>query len=376
MIALRQLLVASFVALIAFASTTRGQVAPRQWPPTFQFVQVVPNVYAAIEPQNSTGLVHGNTVFVINDSDVFVLDANHTPAAARATIAQLREVTKKPVRTIMYSHWHNDHNLGASAFADAYPGRLRIISTDSTRDDLLHKLVEVAPTRGAEYYAKRSATYDSMLASGHDLAGRPITLATPWRRVLMTDAAKAFRSYYAPAAAAPHYLLPTETFADRMTLYDGSRELDLISLGRANTRSDGIVYLPKEQVVMTGDVLVYPVPFAPPAHTREWLTALHTLKALGAKHIVPGHGPVMHDYAYVDLLTATLTAIIDQATKGATDGLSLDDAKKRVDVEKFRLAFTHNDPVLEDDFAEFVSDVAEVTFNEAKAASTATAAIH
>jgi glyoxylase-like metal-dependent hydrolase (beta-lactamase superfamily II) len=156
----RHALIASLVAAGTLPSSGRAQVAPRQWPPTFQFVQVVPNVYAAIEPQNSTGLVHGNTVFVIDDDAVFVLDANHTPAAARATIAQLRAVTSKPVRTIMYSHWHNDHNLGAIAFAEAYPGPLRIISTDSTRDDILHKFVETAPARGVDYYATRSAVYD------------------------------------------------------------------------------------------------------------------------------------------------------------------------------------------------------------------------
>lgn len=370
MVAHRRILAASLLLLPTAAAAALAQVAPRQWPPVFEFVQVVPNVYVTVEPQNSTGLVHGNSVFVINDDDVFVLDANHTPAAARATIAQLRAVTNKPVRTLMYSHWHNDHNLGAVAFAEAYPG-LRIISTDSTRDDLLHILVEPTSKRAADYYPKRVAAYDSMFASGHDLAGRPLT---PWRRVQMADFVAGFRNYYAPAASSTRYLLPTETFGDRMTIYDGSREIDLLSLGRANTRSDGIVYLPKEKVVMTGDIVVFPVPYAPVAHTTEWLQALRTLKSLGAEHIVPGHGPVMHDYAFIDRLISTLSAIIDQVSTSARDGLSLEDAKQRLDVERFRVAFTHGDRVLDDDFTEFVGDVADVSYREAKAAAASAAA--
>ena len=339
--------------------------APRQWPPVFQFVRVAPDIYAAIEPQNSTGLVHGNSVFVINDSDVFVVDANHTPSAARATIAQLRAVTSKPVRTIVYTHWHNDHNLGASAFADSYSGPIRIIATDSTRDDMQHRFVEKSKTRDSTYYDRQSTVYDTMYANGHDLAGRPLT---PWRRVQMADLVKAFRNYYGPQAAAAHYLLPTETFADRMTIYGGARELDLLGYLHGNTRNDAVVFLPKEKIVITGDILVYPVPYTPPDHLAGWVTALHSIKALGATTIVPGHGPVMTDYRYLDLLVETLNSIIVQAERAAAAKLDRAAAKKSIDVARFRPLFAHGDPVLEDDFDEFSDAVADLAYTEARPA--------
>lgn len=347
----------------AQSSTSAPLRGPRQWPPVFQFVQVAPEIYAAIEPQNSTGLVHGNTVFVINDSDVFVVDANHTPAAARATIAQLRAVTSKPVRTIVYTHWHNDHNLGASAFADAYPAPLRIIATDSTRDDMLHRFVEKAKARDSAYYDRQSTVYDTMFANGHDLAGRPLT---PWRRVQMADLVKAFRNYYGPAAATGRYLLPTETFGDRMTVFDGAREFDLLGYYHGNTRNDAVIFLPGEKIVITGDILVFPVPYTPPDHLAEWISALRSIKALGATRIVPGHGPVMTDYKYLDLLVETLETITAQVQRAADAKLDRAAAKGKVDVTKFRALFAHSDPVLEDDFDEFSDGVAELAFTEAR----------
>src|SRR4051812_39468649 len=122
-------------------------------PPPFAFVEVVPGVYATVEPRANalTPFVHGNSMFVVNDSDVFAFDANHTPSAARATIAQLRAVTAKPVRQLMLSHFHGDHSMGVSAFVEAFPG-IEIIATDSTRDDIVRTLVK-GNNRTPERYA-------------------------------------------------------------------------------------------------------------------------------------------------------------------------------------------------------------------------------
>ena len=92
------------VALLLTSAPLAGaQVPDSTSPPHFEFVQVVPDVYVAYQP-SIDGLLHGNQTFVVNDSDVFVFDANFTPAASRATIAMLKKVTAKPVRTLAYSH--------------------------------------------------------------------------------------------------------------------------------------------------------------------------------------------------------------------------------------------------------------------------------
>jgi glyoxylase-like metal-dependent hydrolase (beta-lactamase superfamily II) len=134
----------SLLVILTFAAAVTP-VAQSQLPdstsPTFEFVRAAPDVYVAYQP-SLQGMAHGNQTFVVNDSDVFVFDANLTPAAARATLASLKGVTNKPVRTIAYSHWHNDHVWGTQEILAEYPGPMALIATDSTRDDIVHRDAE------------------------------------------------------------------------------------------------------------------------------------------------------------------------------------------------------------------------------------------
>src|SRR5437879_5148822 len=54
----------------------------------------------------------GNTVVIIGDSGVLVVDSCYLPSSAREDIAQIRQWTSKPVRYLLNTHWHNDHNQG------------------------------------------------------------------------------------------------------------------------------------------------------------------------------------------------------------------------------------------------------------------------
>jgi cyclase len=351
------------VALVlASASLVRAQMPDSASPPHFEFVQVVPDVYVAYQP-SIDGLLHGNQTFVVNDSDVFVFDANFTPAASRATIAMLKTITNKPVRTIAYSHWHNDHVWGTQALLDAYPGPINLIATDSTRDDILHEDVD-KQRELAGFYTTALAVYDSALASGIDpQTGRPFS---PAARDNAAKLAASLRRYMIPQSDSITYHLPAISFASRMTLYDGSREIDLFCFGRGNTRGDGVVFLPKERVVMTGDLLVYPVPFAFDVHLTDWIAALHAVRALGATHIIPGHGAPQSDYAYFDLVTRFLTAMRDETRRAVQDGLTLKATTKRIDLAPWHRAFAHGDHAVGDMFDLYAPAAIESGFADAK----------
>jgi cyclase len=53
--------------------------------------------------------MNGNTVVIIGDSGVLVVDSCYLPSSAREDIAQIRQWTNKPVRYLFNTHWHNDH---------------------------------------------------------------------------------------------------------------------------------------------------------------------------------------------------------------------------------------------------------------------------
>ena len=86
---------------------------------------------------------------------------------------------------------------------------------------------------------------------------------------------------------------PTRTFEHEMALTIGDKEVRLVDLGPAHTRSDTIVHVPSDGTVFTGDILFSdssPVMWAGPI--RNWIKACDYLLGLEVETIVPGHGPI------------------------------------------------------------------------------------
>ena len=130
--------------------------------------------------------------------------------------------------------------------------------------------------------------------------------------------------------------MPNVTFDSSLTLYRGSREIRLLYFGRANTRGDTVVYLPKERVVASGDMIVSPVPYAHGSYMTDWIAANKKLAALDADVIVPGHGRVQRDKSYLTLETELIESLVAQVRGSVERGLSLDETRKALDLRSFR----------------------------------------
>src|SRR5215213_4852395 len=101
----------------------------------FEVVKVAEGVYAAVRREPPGLTVNANSVFIINDEDVVVVDTTLTPGSARETLAALRKLTDKPVRYVVNTHWHDDHLLGNVAYRDAFPAA-DFIAHENTREYL------------------------------------------------------------------------------------------------------------------------------------------------------------------------------------------------------------------------------------------------
>ena len=71
------------------------------------------NVYVIEHDDATDEWPHGNTGVIVGPNGVFVIDSCYLPSRARADIALIRRITDKPVRYLMTTHWHFDHNNGA-----------------------------------------------------------------------------------------------------------------------------------------------------------------------------------------------------------------------------------------------------------------------
>jgi cyclase len=109
----------------------------------------------------------------------------------------------------------------------------------------------------------------------------------------------------------------------------------------SHTSGDIVVYLPNERLVVSGDLVIWPVPYAgsPQSHPAEWSTTLEKLLALNPAIIAPGHGPVLHDEVYVKSSVKLFATIKDQVGAAVARGETLDETRNSVNLDELQTLF-------------------------------------
>lgn len=344
-------------------SPAAAQVAPR-YGPVFEgsaMERLAEGVYAFIAPDSKTAYFNGNTLVVAGDDGVLVVDSGDALTATRKTIAEIKRLTPLPVRYLVNTHWHWDHTLGNGEYRAAFPG-VTIISTTATRD--------LMDTRGRANLADSIAAIppylDSLrqaLDSGKRRDGTPLAPADRESiQAQLDDLGRGLQCYKDARVT-----LPDVTFDRELTVRLGSRAVTLMAFGPGNTPGDAVVYVPDARVVASGDLIVAPTPFAYDSAILEWPAAMRRLMALDAAIIVPGHGPVMRDWTYARMITEVLESIGGQVRSAVARGLSLEDARKAVDVAALRARLIGADPILARNFDQFfLAQAVDAAFKDAQ----------
>jgi len=145
--------------------------------------------------------------------------------------------------------------------------------------------------------------------------------------------------------------LPDMMFERELNLDLGSRPVEIKYLGRGNTPGDAVVFLPRERILIAGDLVVHPIPYLCSGYPSEWAETLGRLIDLNPQTIVPGHGDVLRDLTYpkqVQELLASVVAQVRQALYTQGNGKPLEDVRKEVekniDYESLRRKFDEGYP--------------------------------
>jgi glyoxylase-like metal-dependent hydrolase (beta-lactamase superfamily II) len=110
-----------------------------------------------------------------------------------------------------------------------------------------------------------------------------------------------FPRLFQAAETIPGLTWPTITFADRMTLWLGKLQVDIIHAGRGHTKGDTIVWLPEERTLFSGDLVEYgATPYCGDAHYKDWPETLQKLRDLKAEALVPGRGDALIGEGHVE----------------------------------------------------------------------------
>jgi len=257
----------------AFASS--GDLGPKQ----ISFGEIGPGCYAF------TAEGDPNSGVIVGDDSVMVIDAQATPAMAGQVIERVRQVSDKPVRHVVLSHYHAVRVLGASAYqAD------EILASEATRALIVE--------RGKEDWDSEYGRFPRLFQAAETIPG------LTW---------------------------PTMTFPSRLTVHLGRRRVELIHLGRGHTAGDIVAWVPDARVMFSGDLVEYrSACYCGDAHFGDWPRTLRRLKAFRPEALVPGRGDALTSADEVEegiaLTRDFLTTLYGSVAQSAARGLSLKDA--------------------------------------------------
>jgi cyclase len=297
---------------------------------TFAVENVADGVYAFVSPEPKTGFVQGNCVAVVGDDGVLVVDSGQYPALTRRMIGEIRKRTAAPVRFLVNTHWHGDHLLGNGQYREAFPG-IAILGHAVTRQLMEKNYSDVGPE--AERKEREQLQEErTALEQGRQKDGTP--LSEEDREYLRAELADGDLDL--ATIGEIRYAAADLTFDAELTVHLGKRTVKVMHLGRGNTGGDTVVLVPDVGVVVAGDLVVYPTPYALGSYLGEWAETLRKLKALGATTLVPGHGPVMRSNEYVDVVIDLIESVRSQVRDAVRQGKSLEETRAVVSVESFR----------------------------------------
>lgn len=341
-------LLAALALFLGLAPALQAQSSDDPW--ALRFRRLTDSIHLAYRPEPLRFIVEGNVTIIINEADVVVVDGSGAPAAARQVIAYIREQTPHPVRFLINTHGHGDHTLGNEAYVQAFSG-IEIIARPETRGYMTGN--------GIDYVRQIAASTASRKQSGADEIARLQREGAPGHEVVIA----LLRQYYEhdldlrqQAYRTLHLTPPTMTFESRLVLHRANRAIDIRYLGPGDTRGDAVVYLPNDRIVITGDMVVHPIPYGFSRHPLAWIQTLDALAALDFDLLIPGHGDVQEGKAYLDQVRALLRDVQAQIRRGLDRGLDLDGIRQQVDLRQRLDQFVQNDPVLRYFFRAYFSD--------------------
>ena len=192
-----------------------------------------------------------NTGVIIGDDGCMIIDATATPVAAQGVIAKIREITDKPIKYVVLTHYHAVRVLGASGYK----------------------------SEGLEQIIASRDTYDLIVERGQQD---------------MDSEIGRFPRLFQAVESVPGLTWPPITFEGATTLWLGNPEVKIKPVGRGHTKGDTIVYLPSQNICFSGDLVEADAAcYTGDAYLADWPQTLDNLAAMQFDKLIPGRGPAL-----------------------------------------------------------------------------------
>lgn len=288
----------------------------------FDIQKVAAGVFAAIA--RPAAMINCNAAIFENDQDLLIVDAHSKPSAAAALVAQIRrEITIKPVRYIVNTHFHYDHTQGMPTYSSLTPSP-DVLSSSATR-----AVIEAQAMKrlAASLESTRTKVERSRMALG---SAKSDAERVYHRRVIAElEAFMAEMRSWTPT-------LPNITFDDEMIIHERAHEIHLVFKGRAHTGGDICVFSPQKKVIATADVLSSFIPGMYDGYPLEWPQTLRRIGELSFDRAIPGHGDVQESKGRLNQVLAYLNEIIETVQVGRAKGQTIVELQREISADRLR----------------------------------------
>jgi len=295
-------------------------------PGHFEIQKVTDDVYFA--QAQPWALPNSNAAIFVNSTDVLVVDAQSHPAAAAALIEQIKkEVTSKPVRWLVNTHFHWDHTQGNHAYL-LTSSEVHIVASETTKQLMSQLLVPrlkaaLDPTssgpRGSQQVARQLEDLRQREAKASDEPEK----SSIRERIAQLESFATEMKDFDPT-------LPTITFDKSYVIREKSYDLHLSFHGYGHTAGDIVVFCPQKRVIVSGDAYHPGFPGFTDSYPQLWPKEIDSIASLEFEHILPGHGRVQHDRRDMTGRRNYIEELTERVIAGKKVGQSVADLQRTI----------------------------------------------
>ncbi len=226
---------------------------------------------------------------------VLIFDSFSTPTAGKELRRQAEDITGKPVKYLVNSHYHGDHVFGNQVFKD-----VAIIATSETLrlSAEKHKMSDVeSEMEEMKHYLRKIE--ETIAAATDDIIKQSLMNQYGEMSKVLDD------------LPALEIVLPSLIFKDKLIIRGSKRKVELICFGGGHTPSDTFMYIPDEKIAFMGDLLTEKL-HLPIVNPDQFIAILRRVNQLPIETFVPGHGRVSNR-SLLETLQGYLVFLIERA---------------------------------------------------------------
>ena len=268
----------------------------------------------------------GNVAFLTTEEGVLVVDAKTTPRQGEEVVAKIRQVTDKPIKYLIYTHYHADHTWGAQSLAAAKVTVSHINTQKNIEKFSLPQIKEYTTKLFPQQIKELEQKVEKLRAE------KSAKLEETEKELELTKKQlETFKKL--------KLVFPDLTFKEKAVIYLGSKKVKLLYMGNGHTDGDVLVYFLQDKAIHMGDLffqnMIPYIDYDAGSNTENWIKILQKVAEMEVEKVIPGHGEIT-DKSGLLAQAQYLKELRAEVEKFIKQGVSLEETKKNLKLPKYQ----------------------------------------